>query len=604
MDGEEDEQSLVEMNHDLSTLAKLFPRILPEVFREMLQAFDGDSRLYVVTEQLLKHQDRWIRGRWRTSLAQTQLQTCKSGDISSSITTADEFRRASYKQATRKLLYEEFKVLSKSKIEAVLAEENSCYSRARPTLQKLASKSWRSTFSNLIAKWRKPADHSPKDHYALTWLTVQGDEPEKVPILRETGNAELDAELHKLLLQPLLEKAKAEQELYDWDAAFNLNETEAKEAGALYECECCYSDTTFEQLAACTASEHLVCFSCIWHAVSEALFGQNWGRNIDHNFGQLKCIAPVSIDSCEGHIPHAIVRRALLQSKGGKEVLSKLEARLTEEAVSKSGLSLVRCPFCQYVEVDDPYFPPKALRYRLNTTDLRLTLFLLIMMLIFIPFLIIYGVICTTFQSLAPSSPATMFSQSLTHLSRQKHLSQRFQCRSPSCSQQSCLRCFKPWHDPHVCHESAALSLRKTVEAARTAALKRTCPRCRLGFIKDSGCNKLTCVCGYSMCYICRQGLGKGGGGEGYRHFCQHFRPVGGTCKECDKCDLYRNEDDEGLVAKAGVMAEKEWREKEGKVGVEGIGIGQEREASRSLWERDWTMQGLLDWWVEQVLTC
>lgn len=106
------------------------------------------------------------------------------------------------------------------------------------------------------------------------------------------------------------------------------------------------------------------------------------------------------------------------------------------------------------------------------------------------------------------------------------------------------------------------------------------------------------------MCYICRQGLGRGDGGEGYRHFCQHFRPAGGVCKECDKCDLYRNEDDEGLVRRAGALAEKEWREKEGMMGVEGIGGGQEEALKKSWWENDWTMQGILDWWVGKVLTC
>ena len=64
------------------------------------------------------------------------------------------------------------------------------------------------------------------------------------------------------------------------------------------------------------------------------------------------------------------------------------------------------------------------------------------------------------------------------------------------------------------------------------------------------------------MCYVCRKDIGNG---EGYRHFCEHFRPNGGRgCTECLKCDLYRCEDDEIVVKKAKETAEKEWLEKEG----------------------------------------
>jgi hypothetical protein len=64
------------------------------------------------------------------------------------------------------------------------------------------------------------------------------------------------------------------------------------------------------------------------------------------------------------------------------------------------------------------------------------------------------------------------------------------------------------------------------------------------------------------MCYVCRKDIGDG---EGYRHFCEHFRPNGGQgCAECTKCDLYRCEDDEVVVRKAKEEAEKRWIEKEG----------------------------------------
>lgn len=63
------------------------------------------------------------------------------------------------------------------------------------------------------------------------------------------------------------------------------------------------------------------------------------------------------------------------------------------------------------------------------------------------------------------------------------------------------------------------------------------------------------------MCYVCRNEIGK----EGYGHFCQHFRELGGRCKECDRCDLYLVEDEDAVVRRAAERAEKEWVEREGK---------------------------------------
>jgi hypothetical protein len=63
------------------------------------------------------------------------------------------------------------------------------------------------------------------------------------------------------------------------------------------------------------------------------------------------------------------------------------------------------------------------------------------------------------------------------------------------------------------------------------------------------------------MCYVCRQEIGR----EGYGHFCQHFREAGGRCSECDRCDLYIVEDEEGTIRRAAIQAEKDWLEREGK---------------------------------------
>ena len=92
-------------------------------------------------------------------------------------------------------------------------------------------------------------------------------------------------------------------------------------------------------------------------------------------------------------------------------------------------------------------------------------------------------------------------------------------------------------------------------------AVKRVCPRCNTSFVKNAGCNKLTCPCGYKMCYVCRADLGD----EGYRHFCDHFRPDGDPrpCRECDRCNLWESEDIEQVLTEAREEAERKWKEME-----------------------------------------
>ena len=596
-------RQISELNKDLQILATIFPGILPEVFREALQAFSGRSRLNIAVDQLLRNQDGWVKGRWRTSVDRRHASTTTESHSEVSVLAADEFRKSSYKWAVYVTLCQEFRVLNKCAIRAVLAEENHCYSRAREKLLRLATKSWRGTLNAIWTKWRRPT-LGTQHHYMITWHKSSLYPHEDLPGLRKTGDLELDAELYHDVLAPYLETSKKQQEFADWAVANEMNAEEAESADAVYDCQCCFTGTTFEHLAACTSHPHLLCNICIRRAVTEALFGQGWAQNIDHHQGLLKCLAPSSHESCDGTIPHYQVERALAQSKGGKETWNVLQSRLTAQALAASQLPMVKCPFCSYAEIDELYLPSSAILYRPNTAHLWRTFVMLMITFNFIPLVILYSLLCrlTIFQNLPTVTQSV--STSCSRLTRAQYLPQRFQCRSTACGLSSCLRCLKFWRDPHICHESAALSLRATVESARTAALKRTCPRCSLAFIKESGCNKLTCICGYSMCYICRQGLGKGEGGEGYRHFCQHFRPLGGICQDCDKCDLYKDLDDDEIVMTAGIEAEKAWREKEGMVGVNGI-AGSQIETPQTGWHTGkWTIQALVDCWVGSLITC
>ena len=598
------EDDLAELNASLEMLAAVFPNIQYEVFREMLGIFSGNSRLQIITEQLLDHKDHYVKGRWRLPSQENNQGSFSALEKGSSIALVDTFRSESYKKAARRALCLEFKGLSRSTIDAVLAERNHSYTLCRPTLQIIAARSWRSNITAFLSRWRKSASDASRGHFMLVWVSKQGPTGPVEPTTKESGDLELDQELYTTILAPLISTARKKQYTEDRLLALNIHAKEAGDVGALFECECCFSDTTFEQITACTDGGHLICFRCLRNAVNEALFGQSWSQNIDHDRGQVRCLAPTAGEGCLGCVPESALQRAVCQEKGGKEVWNKLESRIAEQSFLKAQIPLVPCPFCPYAEYDELYLPPSTVHFGLSTSKPFRTFILLLLLLDLVPFLLLYSLFCRCASSFRLRRPCAFFHTSLSRLTRRKHLSRRFRCRSPTCGVASCLSCSKAWHDPHICHESATLSLRKTIEAARTAAVKRTCPRCGLGFIKESGCNKLTCVCGYVMCYICRQGLGRGEESGRYEHFCQHFRATGGKCVVCDKCDLYLGEDEAGAVARAGQLAEKEWREREGMVGVEGLGSGLQDGALARWRQGQWTLQDVVDCFVAELVTC
>lgn len=620
---ESGDPDLRELNNSLVALAAIFPDVQIEVFREMLSSFDGESRLAVVTETLLKHKMKWARGRYRVAgeeTAQAKPGTPPDMDITAQtdagalVPPEERFRSADYKKAVKSIAYQEFKGLPKSTIYAVLAEFNHSYTLARPTLISLSSKSWRFSISSLFMR-RKNTSSSDAEHHPLVIWQSSG-QGSIVPTLKTTGSTELDRELFDSLIKPIIQRALSEREDRDHALALELNNTEAEDNEALHDCECCFTSTTFEDLTACNGG-HFICFQCVRHSVNEAVFGQGWQRNIDLKTGTLRCIAAMS-DDCQGCVPQELVRRAFNEEKAGPEVLRKLDERLAEANLLKTQLPLIRCPFCSYAEVDELYLPDAQRTWRLKRLGpssiytFAILVFGVGMIPFFLPFFVLFSVLF-----LVLSSPHTFGGYFLGHLDasvirlRRKRLGLKFVCRRSECGRASCISCSKAWTDIHICHESSLLALRTQVELAMSLAIKRTCPRCNTSFVKSSGCNKLTCVCGYQMCYVCRKDIGNG---EGYRHFCEHFRPNGGRgCTECAKCDLYRCEDDEVAVKKAKEDAERLWMEKEGESlashdkvrqvleekwirGKEGVWWGTEWQVRMPNWE------SLLDRLVESVM--
>jgi hypothetical protein len=591
------EAALNDLNHTLQLLASLFPHIMPVVFREMLIRFEGESSLYLVTDQLLNYPDKWVQARWNISVQQTGFL---QQDHELCVPIEEQFRRSDYKKAARIALYQEFRSVRQSTIDMVTAEKNYSYTRARPILQGIGAQSWRQRFKLFFSKRTRPAKDKLEEHYMLEWFISLDALDHLKPRLKKTGNFELDHELNKNVLGPLLEREKARQVWSDWALAMKTNTEEARNANALYECECCFHDASFEQIAICTSIGHITCHGCLSRAVSEALYGQNWWAIVDFERGLIKCLASSSGPGCSGFIPHNTTQRAIIQGLGINQ-WRLLELNIAKEALANSHISLIRCPFCSYAEINDPPVTIEISRFRLKTSHAIQSILLCLLAFIVLPILEVMVLCCRIFkQRTAPHITRIIFT-SVFNLYISKHLPRRFLCRSPLCALPSCISCCKIWCDPHICYESAALSLRTTIESARTGALKRTCPQCALGFIKESGCNKLTCRCGYTMCYICRQTLGRFSGGEAYNHFCQHFRPAGGKCRECTRCDMYQVDDEETLVNKAGENAEREWRKREGMDGVKGI--GGDKSVPVQLFEQQ-ALQRWIDWWVRKLIAC
>ncbi|KAF2226843.1 hypothetical protein BDZ85DRAFT_256857 [Elsinoe ampelina] len=598
------DQDLQDLNKCLALLAEVFPDVQSEVFREMLLNVSKESRVEVVTEHLLKDKGKWVRGRYKTQKDERKSKAKEAPRISErkqmAMSYQETFRSAAYRQAVKAALYSEFKGLSHASIKAVLAEHNSSYSDSRPVLQQLSSKSWRFYLTNLWSK--KAIADDAVNHPLINWQAPYGDEGPRIPYLRQTDSHELNHELYQAFIAPLVRKSDEKRMENDNVLARELNEAEAARYDALFECECCYSLVVFEELAACSSGVHLVCFQCVRYTLNEALFGQGWAKTVDVNKMAIHCLAP-STDDCNSCIPNNIVKRALMTSStDGLATYRQFTDRIAQHNLDKCKMPLLRCPFCSYAEVDEtPGFEmagPHGISSRLITLYGYskgslvglVDLFAIVTVMSLLPILHIavwiLSVLC-----------GTSFGLSHKRILRRR-TGLRFECRSPDCEVASCSVCLVRWQDPHICYETAKKSLRHAIEAATTAVVKRTCPRCNTSFVKSTGCNKLVCPCGYSMCYICRSPIGQ----EGYAHFCQHFRLSVGRCQECDRCDLYKVEDEELIIKRAAEQAERDWRAKQGQpAGTDKLGLVKEQVLRGSTGGR-WDFDDVLDGFVDLVL--
>ncbi|KAK8176118.1 hypothetical protein IWX90DRAFT_511672 [Phyllosticta citrichinensis] len=609
---DEEDAGLKELNSQLDILTAVFPHVQPEVFREMLNSFSEESRLHVITEALLKKQDKWVRGRHRAPPLEVE-----ESETSVRLPTTEKFRGEVYKTAAKEALYAEFKGLSHSTIKAVLAESNYSYSRARPALLAVSSKSWRFSVTSFFTRRKVPSED---EHPLIQWQKVDpGVGGPLAPRLVATNSTELNKELYHTLAAPILAKQTKEQLQKDRAFANSINDEEAESAGEMYDCQCCFTPSSFEQMTVCSSSGHWICFRCVRFAINEALYGQGWARSISLERHTLNCIAPVAGGSCQGFVPQESLQRALLEEPDGQTTFSKLQQRAATDVLIKSQLPLTHCPFCHYAEVDDI-----SLRLRLPVPSsllarkfVRLIGGCVVAVLFFFLSPLLSLFVLLTIAAIGAVQLTTNFNRKslfapLRHSKARvlrRRMGQRFRCQNPACGRDSCISCTAEWRNPHTCHAKALVSLRQHVENAISNAVKRTCPRCHMSFVKSSGCNKLLCPCGYSMCYICRAPIGTG---EGYGHFCPHFRErPGERCSVCDKCDLYQVDEEDVMTQRVAQRAEREWREMNKMSGKEGVtiakdelkrvakGDGKSKDFVRIIGKRPWEV--LLDRIVDVV---
>ena len=110
-----------------------------------------------------------------------------------------------------------------------------------------------------------------------------------------------------------------------------------------------------------------------------------------------------------------------------------------------------------------------------------------------------------------------------------------FKCKSPECAKETCRLCKQISHIPNPCPKietDEEVQKRISMENQLSHALIRKCWKCSKSFIKEEGCNKMTCVCGAKMCYLCKKPVG-----DDY----SHFYGQGGSPGPTNKCYLWED---------------------------------------------------------------
>ncbi|OHF00534.1 ubiquitin-conjugating enzyme [Colletotrichum orchidophilum] len=130
-------------------------------------------------------------------------------------------------------------------------------------------------------------------------------------------------------------------------------------------------------------------------------------------------------------------------------------------------------------------------------------------------------------------------------------INKEFKCDNPECQLVSCRLCREETHLPRTCEEAASdgtEGARRQIEEAMSTALIRKCNKCGMAFVKESGCNKMTCTkqgCRNIQCYVCSKSCD-------YDHFDDRTRGgKQGNCPLFDDVNVRHNEEVQNAEAKA-----------------------------------------------------
>lgn len=344
-----------------------------------------------------------------------------------------------------------------------------------------------------IAKMAKDPAFAPYRFLGMVmrWFTsTKTGVPKEVDWTTE-GQAELKAELRRL------EARRVEEE--DARYARAVNTSEAERVMATLECGCCFGSMAGEDCVACFAG-HVICRDCLRRGVEEVAYGA--GRT-----DGIRCLSAEG-DLCEHSYADRLLEQALPAS-----MVEAMRRRSNQDALdaavrSEVHASIIRCVACSYGELDYFFGPWRALwRSDPVITLTYAPLLFLLHLALGIAFLIFPNLfIISTASRLPPSKQHplllpklpvcilvepirgfAMLNDYLVHAWHCVRLSQRSAFRCP-CGRMTCMLCERAWYAGHECAD-AGNGLRLAVERAMAEAVKRTCRRCGLAFVKDEGCN-------------------------------------------------------------------------------------------------------------------
>ncbi|KAJ3314166.1 hypothetical protein HDV04_000938 [Boothiomyces sp. JEL0838] len=455
----------IKPNHDLLEIIERFP----------------DCEIAHLRNEILKHKCNTVYSVTESLLLQASRSGYPKRRENSYIKEEDLFRDPDYVQGTKSRLMNMFPYHWELTIQAIMAENNNNFTLSKAKLE------------------QNPVN--------MFWKTL--------PFTKRRKDYTFKNEMNHTSLLAEIQALEHMDTVDDLAVAEKFNSIEYESNNQWISCQCCYSDCTFEDLISCDEG-HLFCKTCVERALTIGMYdtGSVRGR-------PLKCMSS-EID-CESFIADSSIQQCV-----SSDLYENYQATLAERIIKESGIHIVQCPFCKYIEEQPEISRFQVIKRILQFLYLhwRGTLWIFATSVGVILSMFSRNIFETTyFYCIACILLKNFYTKFEIEINRKlkslpiPHILRFetpliFNCKNPKCLKVSCVDCQKQWLPLHRCHEKEHDSLRLYVELAMSQALIRT-----------------------------------------------HFRIVPGSkCTECKKCDLYQKEADAQVVKLAAIEAEKEWR--------------------------------------------